>query len=274
MGVLLMVKKIADISEHQGTIDFKKVKDEVEFVVIRAQYGSTKEDRKHKEYVAGCKENGVKFGMYAYCRFVSVQDAIVEANDFLKRADKDAQFLVADVEEVTTKNAKDLVPATQAFIDTLKKAGIKKVGLYTGHSFYNENNMKNVKADFLWIPRYGENKPKMACDIWQYTDQGKLNGIKGNVDLNYLNGSKAVDFFTGKTILPLPYGVIKKGHKGDGVKQLQRALEKAGFELGAIDGVYGEATYKALVAFQKKYKLSIDGIYGNVTRNALNKVVN
>lgn len=199
-----VVGKIIDISKHQGVIDFAKLKNEVDLVIIRVQYGSRKIDRRYKEYVAECKKYGIPFGHYAYARFVSVEDAKVEAKDFLQRADKDAKFLVVDVEEVTTKNPADLVPATQAFIDYLKQAGVQKVGLYTGHSFYKQYGMDKVKADFLWIPRYGKNdgtpdkKPDFPCDIWQYTDKGKIAGIEGYVDLNMLIGSKPLEYFTGK----------------------------------------------------------------------------
>lgn len=198
------VGKIIDISEHQGVIDFAKLKNEVDLVIIRVQYGSQKIDKRYKEYVAECKKYGIPFGHYAYACFVSVEDAKVEAKDFLQRADKDAKFLVVDVEEVTTKNPADLVPATQAFIDYLKQAGVQKVGLYTGHHFYKQYGMNKVKADFLWIPRYGKNdgtpneKPDFPCDIWQYTDKGKIAGIKGYVDLNMLIGSKPLEYFTGK----------------------------------------------------------------------------
>jgi len=197
-----MGKKIVDISHHQGTIDFSKAKAELDLAVIRVQYGSKKVDTRYKEYVAGCKAHGIPFGHYAYTRYVSVADAIVEAKDFMARADKDAKFLVADVEEMTLKNPKDIIPATQAFIDTCK-AGGWKVGLYTGHSFYKQYGMSKVKADFLWIPRYvtncdgtpHKNKPDMACDLWQFTEKGKLAGVKTPVDLNVLNGNLALDYF-------------------------------------------------------------------------------
>lgn len=196
-----MAKKIIDISHHQGTIDFAKLKDEVALVIIRVQYGSTTIDRKYKEYVEGCKKYNIPFGHYAYARFVSVNDAKVEAKDFLERADKDAKFLVVDVEEQTTKTKDEIVPATQTFIDYLKANTDKKVGLYTGHHFYKPYSMSKVKADFLWIPRYSNTnklvKPDYACDLWQYTESGKVSGISGNVDINVLNSDKSLEWFIG-----------------------------------------------------------------------------
>ena len=85
-----------------------------------------------KEYVQGCKEYGVPFGHYAYGCYVSVQDAIVEANDFMARADKEAKFLVLDVEDDTLAScgAANLAKASQAFIDTCRAQVGKWVYMY------------------------------------------------------------------------------------------------------------------------------------------------
>ena len=115
------MKKIADLSHHNGSINWAASK-ELELAIIRVQYGSRTIDTRYKEYVQGCKEYGVPFGHYAYGCYVSVQDAIVEANDFMARADKEAKFLVLDVEDDTLAScgAANLAKASQAFIDTCR----------------------------------------------------------------------------------------------------------------------------------------------------------
>lgn len=60
----------------------------------------------------------------------------------------------------------DMLAGTQAFIDELKRLGANKVGLYVGHHKYTEFQENKVKSDFVWIPRYGSNKPAYLCDIW------------------------------------------------------------------------------------------------------------
>jgi phage minor structural protein len=200
-----LLGKIADISKWQGSIDWSKASKDLDLAIIRVQYGSLTIDSKYKEYVAGAKQYKVPFGHYAYAQYLNVNDAIQEAKDFWARSDKSAQFYVVDVEEVTTNNTSDLVPATQAFIDYLHSQGAKKVGLYSGDSFYKTNGLSKVKADFLWIARYGVNngspstKPSVSCDLWQYTSAGSVSGISGNVDLNAINGSKSLTYFTGTT---------------------------------------------------------------------------
>lgn len=195
---------IVDLSHHQLSheIDWSQAANEVALMIIRVQYGSTTIDREYKKHVANCKKNNIPFGHYAYGRFVSVTDAKVEAREFLKRIDKEAKFLVLDVEECTTaKN--QIVPATQAFIDTCKEAGWK-IGLYTGHHLYKPFGMEKIVADFLWLPRYGKNegkldrKPDYDCDLWQYTDRGEVTWYGRNLDLNMINSSKTIEWFIGK----------------------------------------------------------------------------
>ena len=197
-----MMGKIARFSHH-NSIDWSKAKDELDLAIIRVQYGSSIIDTKYKEFVAGCKRYNIPFGHYAYCRFASVNDAVVEAKAFIVRADKAAKFLVADVEEMTTRNPTDFLPSVQAFIDTCTAAGWK-VGLYTGHFFYEKYGMSQVVSDFLWISRYASidagqptgPKPDITCDIWKYTEKGRLTGVRGNVHLNLLIGDKPLEWFT------------------------------------------------------------------------------
>lgn len=201
------MSKIIDISHHQPSksIDWAKAAKEVELVIIRVQYGSSLIDREYKNHVANAKKYGIPFGHYAYGHFVSVEDAIVEAKDFLERIDKDAKFLVLDTEDDTVKSCgkENLAEASQAFIDVCKAAGYK-VGFYVSHHLYKQYGLDKVKADFLWIPRYGKNdgtanaKPDYICDIWQYTDNGKVDWYGGRLDFNQLLGDKKLDWYIGQ----------------------------------------------------------------------------
>ncbi|MEC2817990.1 GH25 family lysozyme, partial [Bacillus cereus] len=87
----------------------------------------------YKNYVQAMKARNIPFGNYAFCRFVSVEDARIEARDFWNRGDKNATVWVADV-EVRTMN--DMRAGAQAFIDELRRLGAKKVGLYIAHHMY------------------------------------------------------------------------------------------------------------------------------------------
>ncbi|PEQ00059.1 GH25 family lysozyme [Bacillus toyonensis] len=191
---------IVDISHHSGNIDWDVAALQLDLVIARVQDGSRVTDRMYQKYVPAMKQRNVPFGNYAFCRFVSESDARVEARDFWNRGDKDALFWVADVEVKTMGN---MLAGTLAFIDELRKLGAKKVGLYVGHHTYKEFQADKVNADFVWIPRYGGNKPAYPCDIWQYTETGNVSGI-GKCDLNYLIGNKSLEWFTGKNGIVAP----------------------------------------------------------------------
>ncbi|MRS25923.1 N-acetylmuramoyl-L-alanine amidase C-terminal domain-containing protein [Bacillus sp. RIT694] len=184
---------IVDMSKWNGNPDWDTAAKHLDFVIARVQDGSNYVDPVYKSYVAAMKIRNIPFGNYAFCRFVSINDAKKEAQDFWNRGDKSATVWVADV-EVSTMD--DMRGGTQAFIDELYRLGAKKVGLYVGHHMYEPFGMANVKSDFVWIPRYGGKKPAYPCDIWQYTETGNVPGI-GKCDLNELIGSKSLSWFTG-----------------------------------------------------------------------------
>ena len=66
-------------------------------------------------------------------------------------------------------------------------------------------------------------------------------------------------------------GTLKKGSRGDAVKALQQKLIALGYLSGSADGIFGESTLKAVIAFQTAQSLTADGAAGSSTIAALNK---
>src|SRR5699024_10315164 len=72
----------------------------------------------------------------------------------------------------------------------------------------------------------------------------------------------------------LPTGILKRGDRGKDVKQLQRVLNKANFNVGKVDGIYGAKTADTVRRFQEVYDAyNVDSIYGKRTRKRLQKLV-
>jgi N-acetylmuramoyl-L-alanine amidase CwlA len=65
---------------------------------------------------------------------------------------------------------------------------------------------------------------------------------------------------------------LQKGDTGENVKNLQRKLNAAGFNLIA-DGIFGNSTESAVKSFQQKYKLAVDGLAGKATMEKLESVI-
>ena len=72
-------------------------------------------------------------------------------------------------------------------------------------------------------------------------------------------------------LLPLAAdaAALKKGSKGDEVATLQKKLKQWGYYDGAVDGIFGSGTQKAVQYFQRKNGLTADGIVGTKTAAAL-----
>ncbi|MBQ3077341.1 MAG: spore cortex-lytic enzyme [Clostridia bacterium] len=69
-----------------------------------------------------------------------------------------------------------------------------------------------------------------------------------------------------ETALP---AALQQGASGEQVRQVQQALRDLGYEVGAVDGVYGSRTRAAVLAFQRDRGLTQDGVAGRETLAAL-----
>lgn len=61
------------------------------------------------------------------------------------------------------------------------------------------------------------------------------------------------------------YALSKLGSSGDEVKRIQKKLASLGYYNGSVDGIYGNATKKAVTAFQRNCGITADGICGSKT---------
>ena len=67
---------------------------------------------------------------------------------------------------------------------------------------------------------------------------------------------------------------LKVGSRGDDVKRLQENLNTLGYNTGKPDGIFGNGTKNAVIAFQKAKGLTADGIVGSGTQNAITRALN
>ncbi len=63
--------------------------------------------------------------------------------------------------------------------------------------------------------------------------------------------------------------VVAWGSTGEQVRLVQQKLKQYGYMDAAVDGVFGKATYDAVVWFQRKNGLRVDGAVGQSTAAAL-----
>ena len=154
-------------------------------------------------------------------------------------------------------------------IDICKRNGKKKL-LWLGDKAKTMNY--NPKSDemVLTVHRWFANK---SCPgDWMYVRMGDL-AQKVTAALAGTSGtSPAPATVTKKCPYAEPTKDIQYGAKGNNVRWAQWYLNQCGAKL-KIDGSFGPATKTAVLAFQKKNKLTQDGIVGPKTRASLKKKV-
>lgn len=193
---------IIDISHHQkpDRINYDVLANQLDWAIVRTQYGSKVIDKYYEIHHKELQKRGVPTAAYAWVRGVSENDMRVEARDFYNRTKElNPTFWFLDVEERSMENMREGI---KAYVDELRKLGAKKVGVYIAHHLYESFNLDLDDFDAIWIPRYGKDngkpdkKPDYSCDLWQYTQKGRLNGYSGNLDLNKILSDKPLSFFT------------------------------------------------------------------------------
>lgn len=186
--------KIIDISKHNGSIDFSKVKaDGISGVIIRAGYGRhiSQKDPTFETYYSGAKAAGLNVGAYWYSYADNPTDAKTEAAVFLK-AIKGKQFelpVYYDIEEekhvaMGKTMCTDMV---DAFCGAMEAAGYF-AGVYSFDSFFGSNLNAEVQKKYsCWVARVENVKPTY-CKTYamhQYTWKGAVKGVSGAVDVSY-----------------------------------------------------------------------------------------
>ena len=68
-------------------------------------------------------------------------------------------------------------------------------------------------------------------------------------------------------------GILTEGSRGTAVKELQQSLTKLGYDTNGIDGIFGAATKRAIVSFQRTYGLIANGIVDGITKNAITEAL-
>lgn len=147
-------------------------------------------------------------------------------------------------------DGKELLPGTAVFTETEENKKIlhNHIGLYIGGGKVIE--AKGTQAGVV--------ESKITDAKWK--DWGELKGVTYGQEAQDTGGTGSVDRPT-----------LRKGNKGDTVRDLQTKLINQGYSCGSYgaDGDFGSATEKAVKAFQKDHNLTQDGIVGPKTWAAM-----
>ena len=227
-----MKYKGIDVSKWQGDINFKKVKSSIDFAIIRIGYGmyESQKDPKFEANYEGFRGQNVPVGVYIYSYATSVNEAKREADVVLKWLNGRNLNLPVyyDVEDKSQQNLSKntLTSMCEAFCDKIEKAGYW-AGIYANKYFFTTYlNYKRLEKKYtIWVAQYNNtNTYNGKYDMWQYTSSGKINGISGNVDMNYLYRNIFVNVGGNNTVSDLP---DLSGYTGTSIVD---ALKQVGFD--------------------------------------------
>ena len=182
-----------DISRHNGEVNFKKVKESgIDFVFIKATEGISHKDKLFAKNYEEARRAGLKVGAYHFFRFD--KDGVEQALNFLGAVGPryPELGLVIDVEStgnpdnITTEEIKQRLSAMVEYMNLLGH----RVMIYTNFEGYYKYIEEILPGFPLWICRFKENPIMAEWTFWQYDHHGKVNGVKGDVDLNAFCGSR------------------------------------------------------------------------------------
>ena len=178
-----------DLSKYQdpATIDYDKIAEKVDFVILRIGFGWAKDIYFERHYLA-FTERGVRIGGYHF----PLNTRLQEQADLVKQALDGKRIeagLWVDVEAQYQSRSE-----INAYIPILENTIGTEIGIYTSYWKWFEvmQNETRWASKRLWVASYGVTVPSLPSPwkkwcLWQYSSTGRLNGYAGNLDLDLAN---------------------------------------------------------------------------------------
>lgn len=188
-----------DVSSHQQEIDWELVAASgVEFAMLRVGYrgyteGEIQEDAYFAQNIEGARRAGLDVGVYFFSQALNEEEALEEARFVLEKIEPYALsypvvFDWEDIEQEARSDGMDSITLTacaKAFCEEIERAGYR-AGVYFNQRFgYEEFDLQSLQEYVFWLAEYNDT-PSFSYhfQLWQYCNDGRVDGIKTDVDLN------------------------------------------------------------------------------------------
>lgn len=190
-----------DVSQYQEAIDWRKVAAEgCSFAFIKATEGASRQDPNFATNWAEAKRAGIRCGAYHFFRPLSpVDDQVTNFLSVVTALGNEDLPPVLDLEvpdDWSTINLSKRVPLVLRWLGQVQEGLKKRPIIYLSPSFIGDvlANTILLSSYPLWLAHYTASPaptvPRAWGDwtFWQYTNTGYVNGVGGQVDLNWFNG--------------------------------------------------------------------------------------
>ena len=168
----------------------------VSFVYIKATEGTTVRNRYYRSDYLQAIRTGIHVGAYHF--FSATSPALAQAQYFLANAAirKNDFPPVLDVEPTERQiqqmgGDEELMRRIRIWLRAVEERTGKRPILYVSQMFVNRHmhHADDIKQHYnIWIARYGQYRPDVKLVYWQLCPDGRVDGIKGDVDINVFNG--------------------------------------------------------------------------------------
>lgn len=258
---------IPDISEFQGTVDWKKLIDGGHPAAIVRVHNGNRVDHYFSANRTNAHAHGIKaLGLYQYV--LSGKDAATQASELAATlgALKPGEWVIADIES----GSGDQSARAKAWHSTvMAKLHVTdhQTELYSGQSFFETRGLSKAGFSRIWVAAYSSHEPSSpAHELWQFTDAQSFPGIASKCDASRFHGT--IDQLLGHVNPARPPVTSKptvdqsnliravhdypKNPAADSVKVVQAALHAEGLYPGAVDGKAGPVTKAAYAKWQRR----------------------
>jgi len=181
-------------ASHYQTIDRNALEhDKITFCILKATEGATYQDPKFFKNSILAFQTGLDVGAYHYTSFKN--SPFTEFENFYttcRHTEVPFNFMYLDLEhrstDLTNNEISDWVLVFMKLVDDFFPKAT--AGIYTSSNYLREMGLQGFNAlskYSLWAADWDSQPlvvPFESWTTWQYTAQGKLDGVDGYVDLN------------------------------------------------------------------------------------------
>ena len=292
-----IMKKGIDVSEFQGDINWSKVKNNhIEFAILK--FANIYDNQKihfdttfERNYIE-CKKLNIPIGayIYNYCNsIINLEKNMTRILSKLKLKSKSFElplFLDMEDNDILSEGKSELSKLCSKFCEIVNKSSFIP-GVYANLNWLkNYLDVSQFSDAKIWVAQYNsECTYNGSYMIWQYSNSGTINGISGNVDLNYLYDINNINYtLEWQKIMNATYnckleedGIFGSLCKKEALNHylyytnplicnehvlfIQKLFNLRGYKL-TEDSMFGPKCKQATISFQKDNNLTIDGCVG------------
>ena len=189
-----------DLSKYQEYVDFSKLKKAgIDFCMLRVGargYGTGQLvlDPYFQENIKRASDAGLEIGVYFFSQAITVEEAEEEADMVLDYIDEydvnypvafDMEYIQNDTSRIESLTGEERTKIAEAFLSTIDLAGYTPMIYGKKEWLLKEIDLTQLEDYDIWLAQY-EEIPDFPYQftMWQYTNQGKVDGVSGKVDLN------------------------------------------------------------------------------------------